>query len=89
MIDLPWPGLSACAAPQKRATASEIRITPTLRWSFVISDAKPPSDTARTPTRCSSTFFGSSVGGEPSPEPGVSCAVASVTSSGLCSRFFG
>ena len=60
-----------------------------LRWSRAIRLAKPPSETARTPTRCSRMVFGISVGGEPAPEPGAICAVASVTSSGLCRRFFG
>ena len=43
MIVLPWPGESACAAPQKSAAASEARITSRLRCERPTSEAKPAS----------------------------------------------
>ena len=48
MIDLPWPGLSACAAPQKNAIASEARRNQRRCGRWRISFAKPESATART-----------------------------------------
>ena len=60
-----------------------------LRLSRAIRLAKPPSATARTATRCSSTLRGRRVGGTPAEEPGSTSARAEATSSGLWSRFFG
>ena len=42
-IVLPWPGLSACAAPQNIASSSASATTPALRSSCAISAAKPLS----------------------------------------------
>src|SRR5262245_22923579 len=62
---------------------------PGLRRSRAIRLAKPPSATARTPTRCSSTLRGSRTGAEPFSEPGSIESCADTTSSGLWRRFLG
>src|SRR3954452_23021199 len=88
MIDLPWPGLSACAAPQKNAIAREANRTQPL-GRCRISFAKPESPTARTATRCASACGLRSEGGGPAAAPGSTAALADVTSRGLSSRPFG
>ena len=79
-IDLPWPGPSAWAAPQKSARASARRM-PVAPRSRVTSDSNPEP--------CSSATGDVSCGGAPGPSPGSTLARARVTASGLDSPSFG
>ena len=69
---LPWPGLSACTAPQNMATSSETTTTPIDRLSREMSSAKPFSVLSDTRTGEARSPPPESAGGGPASVPGVS-----------------
>ncbi len=63
------PGSSACAAPQKAATRSETRRTPTERSPCSMSASNPPAT-------CTGAAVAAMTGGTPRESPGSKVAVA-------------
>src|SRR3954453_21344656 len=83
-IDFPYPGESACAAPQNSAAASDARTTQKPSCSRPTSCAKPESATRS--GACSELPLVSLGGGA---FVGATCACTDVTSRGEESRLFG
>ena len=81
---LPWPGDSECSAPQPIASSRDTTITPSDSSSLTRPE-RPPGDDSST------RLSGSAVSGPtaPAPSPGLHAKLASVTTSGLCSRSSG
>ncbi len=75
MIALPCPGVRACAAPQKSATASATRTKLRLRSSSDTSDSNRFE-------LCSALAAAPILGGSPASDPGLKATLALLTVSG-------